>query len=149
MIDEEEEEREPSPVMFSRVLGWIVMGLAMFGGPVVRALNRVFNDALPSDLHARVIVGLLVLGAVVWAGWALWRRGDRPNAPMPPFGGGGQPWHRPAQPPQPTVQPPLSQQQISAPRFDPLIDRRVLVAGAVGLVLLGGLALVLRAGGML
>ncbi|HEU4322648.1 MAG TPA: hypothetical protein VFS21_05820 [Roseiflexaceae bacterium] len=152
MTDEDEEMPQSPPLMVSRVLGWIVMGLAMFGGPVVRALNRVFNGALPTDLHIRLIVGLLALGALVWVGWWLWKRGEnRPNAPMPPFGGGGQPWRRPAQPSQPAAQlpPSLSQQQLSAPRFDPLIDRKVLVGGAVGLVLIGALALALLAGGML
>lgn len=149
MSEDNQEQHESQPIPVSRVIGWVVMGLVMFGGAAVRGLNRIFNGALPSDLHISLIVGVLVFGAVAWVGLALWRRGNSSNAPMPPFGGGSQPWQT-GQPSQPVLPQPLPPEQtLLAPRFDPLINPRVLVVGVVGLVLVALLALALMAGGML
>ncbi|GAB4208777.1 MAG: hypothetical protein OHK0022_38850 [Roseiflexaceae bacterium] len=155
------EERKPRRLDIGKTIGWLVLGLTIFGGPLLRGLNRTFNSTIPGDLIGLLVVGLVVLSVVFSVGRALLGRNDRPNAPMPPFGGGAQPWPRPGQPSQPSAPLPptqpvqlppslsLSQEQLSAPRFDPLINPRVLVVGVVGLVLLGALALALMAGGML
>jgi hypothetical protein len=145
------------------VIGWIIFILLIAGRPIFSTLQRVLgnNVALPANLPNLIplaIGGLVVLSIVVAVlravGNATSSRGDTrlptdmsrsvrpPDAAMSPFGGAARPTNMPSSPRAFTLPPSSARpQQIPPPRFEPLINPVILVVGIVGLLALGGAAL--------
>jgi hypothetical protein len=154
------------------VIGWLIFILVIAGGPIVNLLRRTFSGviALPPNLSnwLPIAIGaLVVLSIVVSALRALnnansanrdarlptdmSRPAQPPSTAMPPFGGSarGGPQRPPGIPSPRAFTPPSSppSQRLSTPRFDPVINPVILAIGVVGLLALGGLALLLTQGG--
>jgi hypothetical protein len=145
------------------VIGWIIFILLIAGRPIFSTLQRVLgnNVALPANLPNLIplaIGGLVVLSIVVAVlravGNATSSRGDTrlptdmsrsvrpPDAATSPFGGAARPTNTPSSPRAFTLPPSSARpQQIPPPRFEPLINPVILVVGIVGLLALGGAAL--------
>jgi hypothetical protein len=162
------DNRKRRGINWGSAIGWLIFILVIAGGPIINLLRRILGGtiALPANtanLLPIVIGGLVVLSIIVSALRALGnanRTSTRlpselstparpPSAPMPPFGGAARrPSAPPASPRAFTL--PLSstqQQRLPTPRFDPVINPLILAIGIVGLLVLGGAALLLFAQG--
>ena len=154
---------------WSSAIGWIIFLVIVAGRPLYQLLRSMLgaNLALPANLPALIpiAIGALVVLSVVVAALRAIGNATRssspqlptelgpsmrpPSAPMPPFGGTA-PRQPPALPsPRGFTMPPSSAQpqRLSTPRFDPLINPLLLLAGIVGLLVLGGAGLFLLAQG--
>ena len=137
---------------WSSVIGWLIFILVIAGGPLLNLLRNALGNTvnLPSNLLPMLIGGLVALSILVSVvrSMAGSRRNQSDtrlptgNAPMPPFGGPAAPRMPPS-----TVakQFPTSRDQRlpSAPRFEPVINPRIVALGIVGVLLLAGAALLL------
>jgi hypothetical protein len=163
-------EQRKRKINWSSAIGWAIFILVIAGGRLFSLLQSGLGaNRLPSNLIAYLIGGLVVLSIAVSAVRSVMqasgRRGEtrlptsmstsapqRGNAPMPPFGGssaGGVP----AAPrlPQASAVPvrrPLAGPAREAklpppPRFEPIVDPRLVIVGLVGLALIGAAALLL------
>jgi hypothetical protein len=156
---------------WSSLIGWLIFILVIAGGPLLNLLRRLFSGVvvLPANLLSWLpiaIGALVVLSIVVSALRALnnansasrdarlptsmSRQGQPPSAAMPPFGGPARAPQRPPNIPAPRAFTPPSSplsQRLSTPRFDPLINPVILAIGIVGLLALGGVALLVVQGG--
>jgi hypothetical protein len=161
------DNRKRRGINWGSLIGWLIFILVIAGGPIINLLRRILGGAvtLPTNLASLlpfVIGGLVVLSIVVSALRALGnanRSSSRlptelsrpvqpPSAQMPPFGGPPrQPPNNPA--PRAFTLPPGSapQQRLATPRFDPVINPLILVIGILGLIALGGAALLFFAQG--
>lgn len=157
------DKRNRREVNLSSLIGWLIFILVLAGGPIFRLISQAVPGTvnLPANLPTLLIGGLVVLSILVSVlravGSNVQRRGDerlpttpsppaRPmNAPMPPFRG---PTGR-------TINAQSLQQRSererlpTAPQFEPLISPRVIGIAVVGLLVLGGLALVVFIGNIL
>lgn len=162
------DNRKRGGINWSSLIGWVIFILVVAGGPLLNLLRRALGGAitLPANLTSLiplVIGGLVVLSIVVSAVRALGsasRAGGAPrlptdlgspsrapDTPIAPFGG-----QRGSLPPPATLRsymPPSSapQQRLSTPRFDPVVNPTILVVGILGLLGLGGAALLFLAQG--
>jgi hypothetical protein len=148
------QENKKRGTNWSSAIGWLIFILVVAGGPLLNllrgALGGVIN--LPNNLLPILIGGLVVLSILVSAvrSMAGSRRNQSDtrlptgNAPMPPFAGPA----APRMPPSTTVPQPYSpagrdQRLPSAPRFEPVINPKIVALGIVGMLLLAGAALLL------
>jgi hypothetical protein len=161
------DKRKRRGINWSSMIGWVIFILVIAGGPIINLIRRIAGNtvALPANLTSLlpfVIGGLVVLSIVVSALRALGNanrsssrlptdiRPERPpSAQMPPFGGPArQAPNMPAAPRAFTLPPnSVPQQQIATPRFDPVINPLIVVIGVLGLLVLGGAALLFFAQG--
>jgi len=148
-------------INWGSLIGWLIFILVIAGGPILNQLGQLSGGTvtLPNNLLPLLIGGLVVLSIIVPAVRALGRSARPPSdprlpttlappppnsAPMPPFGGPA----RPMQPPPPAPSPraftlPPSSKDVrlpSPPRFEPVINPTILLFGILGLIALGGLA---------
>ena len=136
---------------WSSAIGWLIFILVIAGGPLLNLLRGAFGGTvnLPSNLLPMLIGGLVLLSILVSVARSLSaaRRGRNDtrlptgSAPMPPFGGPAAPrtpppapraFTMPASSRKPTLPPP--------PRFEPVIDPKILALGIVGALVLAVLA---------
>ncbi|MGQ9927434.1 MAG: hypothetical protein ACUVS4_11240 [Chloroflexaceae bacterium] len=140
-------------------IGWLIFFLLVFGfrflPPVANWLTQVTGITITVPM---LIIAFTVLAVVVSIGSSLARAAGRsentgqpgipPSLPLPP---------QPSAPPKPASSPwpptspstglprarlPSGQEQLpKPPRFEPIIDPRIFVAGTAGLVILGALTL--------
>jgi len=151
----------------SSLIGWIIFVLVLAGGPIFRLISQALPGTvnLPANLPTLLIGGLVlvsILASVIRAvGSNVQRRGDerlpttpstpaRPmNAPMPPFSGPTGRTISSQSVQQRALQQRSGRERVPAtPQFDPLISPRVIGIAVVGLLVLGGLALVVFVGNM-
>lgn len=143
------------------LIGWLIFILLFAGGPLLRLLNQALGGtvSIPSYLPVLIIGGLVALSILVPIirafGGAARRRGDDrlptspapPNtgpvsAPMPPFGSGGM-----TNLPTRSISASRDKQFMpTTPKFDPLINPKIIGVAVVGLLIIGGLALLVLAG---
>jgi hypothetical protein len=140
-------------------IGWLIFFLLIFGfrflPPVANWLTQVTGITITVPM---LIIAFAVLAVVASIGSSLARAAGRagnggqpgmpPSLPVPP---------QPSAPPKPASSPwpptppstslprarlPSGQEQLpKPPRFEPIIDPRIFVAGIAGLVVLGALTL--------
>ena len=147
-----QENNKKRGTSWSSVIGWLIFILVVAGGPLLNLLRNALGGAvnLPSNLLPTLIGGLVALSILVSVvrslGGSRRSQGDTRlptgNAPMPPFGGPA----APRMPPRMTVpQSPAGRDQRlpSAPRFEPVINPKIVALGIVGVLLLAGAALLL------
>src|SRR5215211_7159576 len=130
------------------------IGSRFAGGPLLNLLRSALGGVvnLPANLLPMLIGGLVALSILVSVVRSLAgsRRSQSDtrlptgNMPMPPFAGPA----APRMPPRTTVPQSYSpagrdQRLPSAPRFEPVINPKILALGIVGVVLLAGAALLL------
>jgi hypothetical protein len=157
-----------SRVNWGSLIGWLIFILVIAGGPLYNLLQRTFGGTLPRNLVPILIGGLVLLSVLVSAVRALGNsvrsRGDvrlptdvgtpprPPNMPMPPFAGPARAPQRPSvvPPPRDFVMPARGAppRLPQSPRFEPVINPTILVLGIMGLLLLGGAALIVFSGGL-
>jgi hypothetical protein len=163
-------QRKRKPLDAGTLLGWLVFGLVIAGGPLLGALQSALGVRLPSYVLPLIIGGAVLLSAALsvvralGAGRAQPQPGDMrypdpatlprpslPNTPMPPFAG--------PTPLPPVLRPldagrnePPAQQgapgpgPIHAPRFEPVITAPLLLVGVLGVLALLGLGVLVLAG---
>jgi hypothetical protein len=146
-------------------IGWLIFVLVIAGGQLFPLLRQALRGVitLPANTVPYLIGGLVALSILVSVvrsiAQSTARRGDtrlpttttlpggqpRPNTAMPPFGGLEPPRLPPAE--RATLSSrsqmglPGEPRAPTAPRFDPIINPALLIAGLVGLALLGAAAL--------
>jgi hypothetical protein len=136
---------------WSSLIGSAILILVFAGGPLLRIVRQMFGGSitLPSNLANLIpiafaaLVVLSIAVSVVRALGSANRGGDaRLPTGTPPFGGPNTPMPPPVAPRMPQSvrggQPKLP----SPPRFEPVINPRIVVVGVVGLALLGALGVV-------
>ncbi|MEP7189309.1 MAG: hypothetical protein ABI901_08985 [Roseiflexaceae bacterium] len=147
-----QENNKKRGASWSSVIGWLIFILVIAGGPLLNLLRNALGGTvnLPSNLLPILIGSLVVLSMLVSAvrSMAGSRRNQSDtrlptgNAPMPPFAGPAAPRMPPS-----TIMPqfPVGRDQRlpSAPRFEPVINPRIVALGIVGVLLLAGAALLL------
>lgn len=148
----------------SSLIGWAIFFLVIAGGPLLRMLQGVIGTGVNLATYIPyAIAGLVLLSVIVSAVQAVARnrsRGDTvlgrdrpapPVQPMPPFGNDIPPARLPSTPAAPRFPPPQSLRVPTprdapgvprAPQFEPLFPPGVLAIGAIGLVILGAVAIV-------
>ncbi|MEN9935239.1 MAG: hypothetical protein RLZZ387_1818 [Chloroflexota bacterium] len=157
---------------WSSAIGWVIFVLVMAGGPILRAVQNALGGGVQlTNLLPYIVGGLVLLSFVASAVKALGRRGgdagprmpDRvgpslperadmspPIQPMPPFGGElGLP-QMPQLPPSPSypARRVAEREYVpQVPRFEPVFSPGVLGIGVLGLIALGGAALLVLGGG--
>lgn len=156
-------DRKRKPFNWSSAIGWIIFILIVAGQPLFRLFRGLLGGAgvtIPLNI-VPIAIGMLVVLSIVVAvvralGNASRASGEArlpttldppvraPGAPMPPFGGTTR------IPPSRSAPSPLSlpgtgapPQVPSAPRFEPVISPAILGLGILGLIVLGGAALVI------
>jgi hypothetical protein len=147
------QEKKKRGTNWGSAIGWLIFILVVAGGPLLNLLRSALGSTvnLPPNLLPMLIGGLVALSILISVVRSL--AGSRRNqsdtrlptgnAPMPPFAGPATP-RIPASTPVPqTYRPPARDQQLpSAPRFEPVLNPKVVALGIVGVLLLVGLALV-------
>jgi hypothetical protein len=151
-----QERNKKRGASWSSAIGWLIFILVVAGNPLLNLARSALSGVvtLPTNLLPILIGGLVALSVLVSAARSLGgsRRGQSDtrlptgNTPMPPFGGPA------AQrvPPSTALPQSYSQSQAgrnqrlpSAPRFEPVVNPKVLALGIVGVLLLAGAALLL------
>jgi hypothetical protein len=158
------DNRKRGGINWGSLIGWVIFILVIAGGPLINLLRRTLGSAitLPANLPSLIpiaISGLVVLSIIVAAVRALGggRASSAPRLPTDlsrPSRLPGAPMRGPQRPPS-TPSPraftmPASsapQQRLPATRFDPVISPAVLAIGILGLLVLGGAALLFFAQG--
>jgi hypothetical protein len=147
-----QENNRKRGVNWGSAIGWLIFILVIVGARLPGLLNNLSGGAitLPSNLLPMLIGGLVVLSILVAAVRSLGgsRRGQADtrlptgSTPMPPFGGPIDTWTPPSTSlPRSYTVPRADQSLPSAPRFEPVINPKILVLGIVGALLLAGAAL--------
>ncbi|MFN8570274.1 MAG: hypothetical protein U0Z44_22660 [Kouleothrix sp.] len=156
------QDRKKKTFNWGSAIGWVIFVLAIAGGPILNVLRRAFGSslALPANLLPLLIGGLVALSVLV-SGCSLGRplgqqRGGGAHLPTgarrpsrarrrrrresrpPP-----RPASTPSMPSMPRTGAAGEVRLPSAPRFEPIISPAILAVGLLGLLVLGGLALVL------
>jgi hypothetical protein len=139
MDEQRQEEEQPRRRSFNWI-GLIAFVVIVFGRRIAGFVQWLFSGGvalLPGNFDLALILGGGALLAVVVAVLVTLRASRRDNAPMPPFGGPSlpsAPGRAPtfASPPRPATSVP------SAPRFEPIITPKVVVASALLTLLAGG-----------
>ena len=162
------QQQRKRKINLSSAIGWVIFFLVIGGGPLIGWLWRtVSGTPAPPNLVPYLLGGLVALSIVVSVVRSIVqasaRRGDtalptgmppRSNAPMPPFGGPNARSRLPSVPQLPSASPPgqpslgtpRSARIPEAPRFEPVLNPLVMIIAAIGLVLLGVVAVLLRLG---
>jgi hypothetical protein len=149
-----QENKKKRGTNWSSAIGWLIFILVVAGGPLLNMLRTALGGTinLPSNLLPILIGSLVVLSMVVSAvrSMAGSRRSQSDtrlptgNAPMPPFGGPVAPRMPPSTISPQAYNPAGRDQRLpSTPRFEPVINPKLVALGIVGLLLLAGAALVL------
>ncbi|HJZ47138.1 MAG TPA: hypothetical protein VKE41_08220 [Roseiflexaceae bacterium] len=139
---------------WSSAIGWLIFILVIAGGPLLNLLRGALGGVvnLPSNLLPMLIGGLVALSILVSVvrslGGSRRGRGDTRlptgNAPMPPFAGPAGPSLPPSVSlPRTAIARGGEQHLPDAPRFEPLINPKILAVGIVGALVLAGAALLL------
>ncbi|HEU5099918.1 MAG TPA: hypothetical protein VFU22_12895 [Roseiflexaceae bacterium] len=136
---------------WSSAIGWLIFILVIAGGPLLNLLRTALGGTinLPPNLLPMLIGGLVALSILVSVLRSV--GGSRPrqrdtrlptgSSPLPPFGQPANPVIRPSAPPRPYAPPSIDARLPSAPRFEPVINPKILAFGIVGLLVLAGAAL--------
>jgi hypothetical protein len=159
------QQKRKRPFNWGSAIGWLIFVLVIAGGPLFSLLRQALRGVitLPANTVPYLIGGLVALSILVSVvrsiAQSTARRGDtrlptttmpssgqpRPNAAMPPFGGVEPPRRLPpgraALGSRSQIGLPGEPRAPTAPRFDPIINPALLIAGLVGLALLGAVAL--------
>jgi len=149
-----QENKKRRGASWSSAIGWLIFILVVAGGPLLNLLRTALGGTinLPSNLLPMLIGGLVALSILVSVVRSLAgsRRSQSDtrlptgNEPMPPFAGPAAPRMPPrASAPQPYSPSNREQRLPSAPRFEPVINPKIVALGIVGVLLLAGAALVL------
>lgn len=138
-------------------IGWLIFILLVFGSrllpPVAGWLSQVTGLPISTPVLIAAVVGLGVVASVVSSMIQQGNRSRGPAQPRLPMGQDPMPPPRPLPPPPlsgqpntlgtggaPRVPQPTGEQRLPGPpRFEPIIDPRVLTVGLIGLVIVGGL----------
>jgi hypothetical protein len=149
-----QENNKKRGTSWSSAIGWVIFILVVAGGPLLNLLRSALGGAvnLPANLLPILIGGLVALSILVSVvrsvGSSHRSQSDTRlptgNVPMPPFGGPAAPRMPPS-----TIVPQLGspagrdQRLPSAPRFEPVVNPKLVALGIVGVLLLAGAALLL------
>ncbi len=121
--------------------GIIVFLLLMFGSPITRFLTSVIYQATGIQVNpGMLLVGLIILSVIVSLLVPMLRNiggESRSNETRLPTGPTHMPPSSPPSTPRAMTPPPTPPQISAAPRFDPIIDPRILIFGVIGLVFFG------------
>ena len=139
---------------WSSAIGWLIFILVVAGGPLLNLLRGALGGAvsLPANLLPTLIGGLVALSILVSVVRSLGgsRRSQSDtrlptgNVPMPPFAGPAAPRMPPSSSLPQAYSPAGREQRLpSAPRFEPVINPKIVAIGIVGVLLLAGAALLL------
>jgi hypothetical protein len=137
---------------WSSAIGWLIFILVIAGGPLLNLLRGALGGAvnLPSNLLPMLIGGLVLLSILVSVarslGGARRGRGDTrlpTGSAPPPFGEPAAP-RMPPPAPRAFTMPATSRKPAlpSPPRFEPVIDPKLLAFGIVGALVLAVLAVI-------
>ena len=147
------QENKKRGTSWSSAIGWLIFILVVAGGPLLNLLRSALGGVvnLPANLMPMLIGGLVALSILISVIRSLGgsrRQSDTrlptANAPMPPFAGPATPRMPPStRVPQPYQPAGRDQRLPSAPRFEPVINPKILALGIVGVLLLAGAALLL------
>lgn len=139
-------------------IGWVIFALVIFGprflGPVASTLSQATGLPISTGVLLATIIGLGVVGSIVSSIVREVNRGRSSTETRLPTG--MPPSMPPPAAPPPTVArppstpggvtplrlPPGEQRLPGPPRFEPIIDPRILTWGILGLILFGGFFLV-------
>lgn len=156
-----QDDRQKKQSGWGSAIGWIIFIVLVGARPISQLIQGLLGGAvsLPSNLLPIAAGALVLLVVIVSAVRALANAGSassgrlptgpRPpmppaNSPMPPFGGQTSlPRQFPVAPPRDLMPRLGAQPRVpQTPRFDPVINPALLLVGILGLIALGGLALV-------
>ena len=149
------QEKKKRGVSWSSAIGWLIFILVVAGTPLLNMLRSALAGIvnLPANLMPMLIGGLVALSILVSVVRSLGgsRRSQSDTqlptttAPMPPFAGPAAPRMPPSTVMPQAYSPTGREQRLpSAPRFEPVINPKILAIGIVGgLLLLAGAALLL------
>ena len=148
------QEKKKRGVSWSSAIGWLIFILVVAGTPLLNMLRSALAGIvnLPANLMPMLIGGLVALSILVsvvrsLAGSRRSRNDTRlptGNAPMPPFAGPAAPRMPPSTVMPQAYSPARREQRLpSAPRFEPVINPKIVALGIVGVLLLAGAALLL------
>jgi len=135
---------------WTSTIGWLIFILVILGSRLPGLLNSISGGTitLPPNLLPILIGGLVALSVLVSVVRSVGRsrqsdtRLPTGTAPLPPFAGPAGPALPPsASLPRPYTPPGGGQRLPSAPRFEPVINPKILALGIVGVLLLAGAAL--------
>jgi hypothetical protein len=139
---------------WSSAIGWLIFILVIAGGPLLNLARGALGGAvnLPPNLLPMLIGGLVLLSLLISVARSLGgtrrSRSDTrlPTDATPPYGGPATP-RTPPPSPRAFTMPAGSRQPAlpSPPRFDPVVNPKVLALGIVGIVVLAGAALLIYA----
>ena len=148
------QENKKRGANWSSAIGWLIFILVVAGGPLLNLLRSMLGGVinLPANLVPMLIGGLVALSVLVSVVRSLGgsRRSQRDtrlptgNAPMPPFAGPATP-RMPPSTVLPQIYSPAGREQRlpSAPRFEPVLNPKIVALGIVGVLLLAGAGLLL------
>jgi hypothetical protein len=142
---------------WSSAIGWLIFILVIAGGQLLNLLRTALGSTvnLPSNLLPMLIGGLVALSVLVSVlrsvGGSRPRQSDTrlptgspPLPPLPPFAGPAGPAIPPSvSPPRPYTPSGGDGRLPSAPRFEPVVNPKILAFGIVGVLLLAGAALLI------
>ena len=137
---------------WSSAIGWLIFILVIAGGPLLNLLRTALGSTvnLPSNLLPMLIGGLVALSVLVSVvrsvGASRPRQRDTRlptgSPPLPPFAGPAGPAIPPStSPPRPYLPAGRDGRLPGAPRFEPVINPKILAFGIVGVLVLAGAAL--------
>ena len=140
------QEKKKRGVSWSSAIGWLIFILVVAGTPLLNMLRSALAGIvnLPANLMPMLIGGLVALSILVSVIRSLGgsRRSQSDTqlptttAPMPPFAGPSAPYVPPS--------PPVRDQRLpSPPRFEPVLNPKIVGIGIVGVLLLAGAAVLL------
>jgi hypothetical protein len=148
------QEKKKRGVSWSSAIGWLIFILVVAGTPLLNMLRSALAGIvnLPANLMPMLIGGLVALSILVSVIRSLGgsRRSQSDTqlptttAPMPPFAGPSAQHMPPSTSvPQPYSPPVRDQRLPSPPRFEPVLNPKIVGIGIVGVLLLAGAAVLL------
>ena len=148
------QEKKKRGVSWSSAIGWLIFILVVAGTPLLNMLRSALAGIvnLPANLMPMLIGGLVALSILVSVVRSLGgsRRSQSDTqlptttAPMPPFAGpSAQPMPPSTSAPQPYSPAVRDQRLPSPPRFEPVLNPKIVGIGIVGVLLLAGAAVLL------
>ncbi len=149
-----QENNKQRGASWSSVIGWLIFILVVAGGPLLSLLRGALGGVvnLPSNLLPMLIGGLVALSILVSVVRSLGgsRRSQSDtrlptgSASRPPFAGPAAPRMPPSTAVPQSYSPAGSDQRLpSTPRFEPVINPKIVALGIVGVLLLAGAVLLL------